>query len=331
MKKLLALTIAAVAGASLLAFAGCANDGSDKTIGTGGLGGGAGTAAEAGVKSAYALGAVTTASLLQQTGGGMALAAAPADGALQEDVGAFSEYFELLDVFLDEGAIDVRVTENTDTSYAFSTKLTVVGALPGGEEASYTMYYTETESRAYEDRDDDEWETGVAYSLEGVLEMNGVAYEMMGFRVSEQEREGREEERSESLWIMARDPADPGSYVRMDVESEEEQEGGEQEQEREFVYRVYRGGRLWEQTSVSFENESERGEDETEYEVSILKDGARSLFSVEREERAGGSASIGVRYSTPDGQGRFIVTKRADGSYVYTFDDGTFFEDDFFD
>ena len=372
MKKFLAITAAILAGTSLFAFAGC-NDGNTTALG-GGLGGGAGTQAEAGAKSAYALGAVTTAGLLaetSQTANTVSLAAVTdgqngqnsenggqgsQDGAgqgdqntqgengqetpsgqgtqsdaLKEEVARFGEYFEMLDTFLDEGALNVQVTENTDTSYAFSTKLTVEGTLPDGQTVVYTMYYTETEAGMREEQDEDEYEVRIAYDLTGVLEMNGVTYEMTGSRISETETEGREEETSESLWIKATDPENEGNYVRMDLEIESEQEGNETGSETEYVYRVYRDGALVEQTSVAFETETEGNRAETEYEVSILKDGAMSRFEVEREERNSGKTTIGVVYRTPDGNGRFVVTKSAEGEYVYTFEDGSFFEDDDFD
>ena len=117
----------------------------------------------------------------------------------------------------------------------------------------------------------------------------------------------------------------------MDLEIESEQEGNETGSETEYVYRVYRDGALVEQTSVGFETETEGNRAETEYEVSILKDGAMSRFEVEREERNSGKTTIGVVYRTPEGNGRFVVTKSAAGEYVYTFEDGSFFEDDDFD
>lgn len=366
MKKFLAITAAILAGTSLFAFAGC-NDGNTTALG-GGLGGGAGTQAEAGAKSAYALGAVTTAGLLAETSqkANTVSLAAVNDGqngqnsenggqgsqdgadqgdqntqgengqgtqsdALKEEVARFGEYFEMLDTFLDEGALNVQVTENSDASYAFSTKLTVEGTLPDGQTVVYTMYYTETEAGMREEQDEDEYEVRIAYDLTGVLEMNGVTYEMTGSRISETETEGREEETSESLWIKATDPENEGNYVRMDLEIESEQEGNETGSETEYVYRVYRDGALVEQTSVGFETETEGNRAETEYEVSILKDGAMSRFEVEREERNSGKTTIGVVYRTPEGNGRFVVTKSANGEYVYTFEDGSFFEDDDFD
>ncbi len=325
MKKLFAVTAAILAGTALFAFAGCTSGGESAGLG-GSLGGGAGVQAETGAKSAYALGAVTTAGLLSATAPTLAAAttsAAGTDGAPSAASEEFRTYFEMLDSFLDEGALTTEVTENTDTSYPFSTKLTVRGMGADGGEMSYTMYYTETQAHSFEGYEErDEYVSGVAYTLEGVLEMGGIVYEMSGYRASVTEREDGEEETAESLWIMASDPENAARRVRMDVESEREQEGRESETEREFVYRVYTESGLAEQTSVSFETEDEGRGSETEYEISILRGGVRSRFEVEREERANGNATIGVKYFTPEGQGRFVVTRTADGEYVYRADEG---------
>ena len=327
MKKLFAVAAAVLAGTAMLAFAGC--DSQNGSLAEGGLGGGAGIQAEAGAKNAYALGAVTTAGLLANATETMSNTAASgqadasAGDAMKEQVSDFNEYFNVLDTFLDEGAIQTSVTENDDTSYDFAYKMTVTGKNPDGSSVSHTMYYTETEAGTHEENDDDEREVTVAYELTGVLEMDGVAYEMTGYRMSQTETEGREEESSESLWIMATDPTDTSNYVRMDLETESEQEGAENETEREYVYRVYRDGKLTEQTSVSFETEDEDGGNETEYELSIFKDGERSLYEVERAERLNGTVSIGVRYRTAQGSGRFVVTQTKDGTYTYEFDDGS--------
>ena len=328
MKKLFALSAMVLAGSALFAFAGCAGGGSQ--LSSGGMGGGAGADAEAGATNAYALGAVTAASLLTEGGvlSGAALSSDAADG-MKEDVKGFSDYFEVLDAFLNDGALNVTAEDVPNGEY--STRLTVEGALPGGEKVSYTMYYTETESFSHEETEEDEHETRVAYSLEGEMEMEGVVYELTGYRMSETETEGREQETSEELWIMARDPAQAGDYVRMDVETEEEEEDGEEEHSREFVYRVYRDGKLAEQTSVEFETEDERGERETEYEVTILKEGKKSRFEVEREEKRNGASVIEVKYSGADGSGTFTIVKRADGTYLYEFDDGSRYEDGFHD
>lgn len=341
-KKILALFVtAALAGTALATLAACGGNGG----GTGDLGGnggvgGEGTSVEAGARNAYGIGAVTTAKLLA---GGIAgtnamLSAASQEGAAdtagqgaQEAAGEFDEYFRMLDCFLDEDAFRTTVSENTDEAYAFDYKMTVEGELLDGTAVSHTMYYSEESVGAVSDDDDDhddddrdENEHTEAYRLTGVMVLDGVSYDMSGYRSVETESEHNETEQSEELWIRATDPQNARNYVQMDLETETEEEGGSAEQEREYVYSVYADGKLTERTNVDFETENEDGAAETEYTLGILRDGVRSYYEVERAERESGSVTIGVRYRLGSGEsGRFVVTQTADGEYVYRTDDGT--------
>lgn len=336
-KKILALFVtAALAGTALATLAACGGNGGS----TGGLGGnggvgGEGTSVEAGARSAYGIGAVTTAKLLA---GGIAgtnamLSATSQEGAAggagqgaQEAAGEFDEYFRMLDCFLDEDAFRTTVSENTDEAYAFDYKMTVEGELLDGTAVSHTMYYSEESVGAVSDDDDDrdENEHTEAYRLTGVMVLDGVSYDMSGYRSVETESEHNETEQSEELWIRATDPQNARNYVQMDLETETEEEDGSAEQEREYVYSVYADGKLTERTNVDFETENEDGAAETEYTLGILRDGVRSYYEVERAERESGSVTIGVRYRLGSGEsGRFVVMQTADGEYVYRTDDGT--------
>ena len=340
-KKILALFVtAALAGTALATLAACGGNGG----GTGDLGGnggvgGEGTSVEAGARNAYGIGAVTTAKLLAGgiTGTNAMLSAASQDGAAggagqgaQEAAGEFDEYFRMLDCFLDEDAFRTTVSENTDEGFAFDYKMTVEGELLDGTAVSHTMYYSEESVGAVSDDDDrddddrDENEQTEAYRLTGVMVLDGVSYDMSGYRSVETEAEHNETEQSEELWIRATDPQNARNYVQMDLETETEEEGGSAEQEREYVYSVYADGKLTERTNVDFETENEDGAAETEYTLGILRDGVRSYYEVERAERESGSVTIGVRYRLGSGEsGRFVVTQTADGEYVYRTDDGT--------
>lgn len=346
-KKILALFVtAALAGTALATLAACGGNGG----GTGDLGGnggvgGEGTSVEAGARNAYGIGAVTTAKLLA---GGIAgtnamLSAASQEGAAggagqgaQEAAGEFDEYFRMLDCFLDEDAFRTTVSENTDESIAFDYKMTVEGELLDGTAVSHTMYYSEESVGTVSDDDDDHDDDGhddddrdenehtEAYRLTGVMVLDGVSYDMRGYRSVETEAEHNETEQSEELWIRATDPQNARNYVQMDLETETEEEDGSAEQEREYVYSVYADGKLTERTNVDFETENEDGTAETEYTLGILRDGVRSYYEVERAERESGSVTIGVRYRLGSGEsGRFVVTQTADGEYVYRTDDGT--------
>lgn len=341
-KKILALFVtAALAGTALATLAACSGNGG----GTGDLGGnggvgGEGTSVEAGARNAYGIGAVTTAKLLAGgiAGANAMLSATSQEGAAvaegqgaQEAAGEFDEYFRMLDCFLDEDAFRTTVSENTDEAYAFDYKMTVEGELLDGTAVSHTMYYSEESVGVVSDDDDDhddddrdENEHTEAYRLTGVMVLDGVSYDMSGYRSVETESEHNETEQSEELWIRATDPQNARNYVQMDLETETEEEGGSAEQEREYVYSVYADGKLTERTNVDFETENEDGAAETEYTLGILRDGVRSYYEVERAERESGSVTIGVRYRLGSGEsGRFVVTQTADGEYVYRTDDGT--------
>lgn len=326
MKKFIAICSAVLAGTALLAFAGCDTGSGQSNLISGGLGG-EGTGVEAGARDAYGVGAVTTAELLsalapaaeaaplsQVTEGGAA--AQPT----QEELESFNEYFVTLNTFLGGEGFTTAVTANPDADYAFDYKLTVEGTQLDGTVISQVMYYSE-ESVAVRSDDDDN-ERVEAYRLTGVVILDGVSYEMSGYRSVETEEERDETEVSEELWIRASHPAEAGTYVQMNLETGTEEEHGETETEREYVYSIYRGGSLVERASVDFETENENGRTETEYELGILRNGERTTYEVERAERANGTVTIGVNYRLASGErGRFVITQTADG-LSYAFDDG---------
>lgn len=326
MKKFIAICSAVLAGTALLAFAGCDTGSEQGNLISGGLGG-EGTQVEAGARDAYGVGAVTTAELLsalapaaeaaplsQVTEGGAA--AQPT----QEELESFNEYFVTLNTFLGGEGFTTTVVANPDADYAFDYKLTVEGTQLDGTVISQVMYYSE-ESVAVRPDDDDN-ERVEAYRLTGVVILDGVSYEMSGYRSVETEEERDETEVSEELWIRASHPTEAGTYVQMNLETGTEEEHGETETEREYVYSIYRGGSLVERASVDFETENENGGTETEYELGILKNGERTTYEVERAERANGTVIIGVTYRLASGEhGRFVITQNADG-LSYAFDEG---------
>ena len=332
-KKFLALMAAATLSATALAcFAAC-DDG--KQTGEAGMGG-AGVSLEAGARDAYGLGAVTTARLLAgsmaaEPAAASALAASGEAGAgstqggaengaplPQETVGTFNEYFQMLDIFLDESAFRTTVTENPDGALAYDYKLTVEGEQLDGSAVSYVMYYSEEQIALPPDDDDEIVE---AYRITGVMEMEGVSYQMSGYRSVETEQERGETERSEEFWMRATHPEDAGAYVQMDLEAETEQEHGENESEQEYVYSVYRDGKLYERTTVAFEQEDEHGGRETEYSLGIYRGGETSYYEIERAERKNGAVTIQVNYRVGGARGSFVITQSADGAYTYRFGD----------
>jgi len=217
----------------------------------------------------------------------------------------FHEYFTALDSFMGEEIVTTVSEQNPDREYPYETKMTIKSYDFYGNAVENIMYFTETKVLS----DDEE----TVYSLLGVLASDGTDYHLEGERSFEQEDGETENE----LWIRAyADPNDKTSFVEM--EQEHSAENGETE--TEYVYSVYAGGELVEQTAVEFETEKNGTREEVEYELEFRKGGAKGRYVVERETE-NGKAQITVKYDIGGTQGEFFVT--IGQTYSYAFSDGT--------
>ena len=277
-------------------------------------------------QDAYGIGAVSSVKLL---GTGVSAAAMSAFAELgneavavtAEEVGdtderkaateKFNEYFRALDGFGGDDVVKTTVGDNDDESYPYAKKMTIEGVGMDGRKVVYVMYYDETEVKTEEDDGEIEKE----YSLNGVITIDGKEYAVEGMRSEETEDDERESE----LRIRAyADAADKTTYVEMERENSVE----EGETETEYVYSIYRGGVLIEQTAVEFERENENGKEEIAYEIEFRSGETIGKYEVERE--AGNE--VKVKYATGGKTGSFRVIAETDESgnetYKYVFQDG---------
>ena len=234
----------------------------------------------------------------------------------------FNEYFTALDSFLGEDVVSTT-EENTDSAYAYETKMTISGKDFNGETVVYTMYYTETlvnavlpDGEENEDEDKSE-ETESEYQLVGVMVVDGVDYHLEGERSVETEQDESETE----LKIRAyADITDKTSYIQMEQEYSVE----DGETETEYVYSVYANGELLEQTAVEFETEQKNNKVETEYELEFRSGASKGKYVVEREVKENRS-EIKVKYDIDGKTGVFhireVTDKNGDRRYEYTFSD----------
>ena len=278
--------------------------------------------------AAYGVGAVSAVKLL---GGGVSASAVSALASVGGEIFAektdaggdderaaiekFDGYFRALDGFWGKDVATTAVTENSDSGYRYAKKMIIESVGVGGGKTEYVMYYDETERIAETDDDEEERE----YVLSGVIIIGGKEYAVEGER-SEETEEG---EREDELKIRAyADVADRTTYVEMEQEKSVEQG----ETETEYVYSVYRGGRLIERTAVEFESETERGKTETVYELEFLDGTGKGKYTVERVSENGGTI-IKVEYAAFGKRGSFTVSVASDASgkeiYGYVFPDGT--------
>ncbi len=153
--------------------------------------------------------------------------------------------------------------------------------------------------------------------LTGEMVIDGVDYYLEGERSVESERDESETE----LKIRAyADRQDRSSYVQMEQENSVE----DGETETEYVYSVYSGGKLLEQTAVEFETENENGKVETEYELEFRSGASRGKYTIEREV-IDNRAEIKVKYVIDGKSGEFriceITDENGNKKYEYTFSD----------
>lgn len=223
----------------------------------------------------------------------------------------FNEYFRALDGFGGDDVVKTTVGDNDDESYPYAKKMTIEGIGMDGRKVVYVMYYDETEVKTEEDDGEIEKE----YSLNGVITIDGKEYAVEGMRSEETEDDERESE----LRIRAyADATDKTTYVEMERENSVE----EGETETEYVYSIYRGGVLIEQTAVEFERENENGKEEIAYEIEFRSGETIGKYEVERE--AGNE--VKVKYATGGKTGSFKVIAETDESgnetFKYVFPDG---------
>lgn len=276
-------------------------------------------------QDAYGIGAVSSVKLL---GTGVSAAAMSAFAELgneavavtAEEVGdtderkaateKFNEYFRALDGFGGDDVVKTTVGDNDDESYPYAKKMTIEGVGMDGRKVVYVMYYDETEVKTEEDDGEIEKE----YSLNGVITIDGKEYAVEGMRSEETEDDERESE----LRIRAyADATDKTTYVEMERENSVE----EGETETEYVYSIYRGGDLIEQTAVEFERESENGKEEIAYEIEFRRGETIGKYEVER--KAGNE--VKVKYVTGGKTGSFVIREvsGADGKkFEYEFENG---------
>ena len=244
---------------------------------------------------------------------------------VKEQTEKFNEYFTALDSFLGEDVVSTTTEENTDSAYAYETKMTISGKDFNGETVVYTMYYTETlvnaalpDGEENEDEGENE-ETESEYQLVGVMVVDGVDYHLEGERSVETE----EEESETELKIRAyADITDKTSYIQMEQEYSVE----DGETETEYVYSVYANGELLEQTAVEFETEQKNNKVKTEYELEFRSGASKGKYVVKREVKENRS-EIKVKYDIDGKTGVFhireVTDKNGNKQYEYSYNDGS--------
>lgn len=233
-------------------------------------------------------------------------AAPPADGA-SDEFAELDKYMSLVDSLLSDGGFDITEQASDREEYEHMTIFTYRDI--EGKDHTYRMHYNLTRVAHYDDdfddddRDDDEEE----YSIDGVMVIEGVDYDIRGVREIENERN---ESESETKFYVT---LGEGDYML--VEQSYESEGNETEQE--YSYSVYRDGQCVERSSFEYESE----DDETEVKMTANKDGNNQALYFTRETVRGREIIILRTGTGKDAQSYYVTpVTDADGNVTYEYE-----------
>lgn len=220
----------------------------------------------------------------------------------KQNVETVNRYLSLVESLLSDG--DIQGTDiGGGEGYESGMKISYSDLL--GNNVTYYMYYNKfLRGEQWEGDEREQY-----YSIEGVLEIDGVSYPVEGNYTSESEDDESEEE----LFFKAYTSED--SYIEVNRQSETENDGGESEYE--YVYSLYTRGELIEKTIVEYESE----DGELELLMRIWRDGREEELVFE-DETEKGERVIAVRGNVGGERFNFRIYVR-EGRYHYVFGDGS--------
>lgn len=224
-----------------------------------------------------------------------------------DNVKGMTGCLELFDNFIQGGGVNQSTAKNDEVGDlgAYTFKMTIT--TPTGNE-SMTMYYNETETKTEREIEDEKEEVEVSSKLVGVLVFGDNKYDVTG----EREFESEGDETEASIEFTTKSKVNPNNYIV--VSQSVENETGETE--IEYEYKIYRDGKLVQETETEIENENNKFELEFK-----LKNGATLEKTVYKMYKGSAENSFVIKY-TKDGKTDTIdVVKNATG-YTFTYSNG---------
>lgn len=197
----------------------------------------------------------------------------------EQTIASLNDYMLLAESLISDGGFGVVSVANDDAEYAaYEYKTTVVIQDLNGNELKYVSYYNQSLEYTHTDRDHP-WdnETTEAYSVEGLMIIDGTAYPLTGKFVNETDNK----ESESTHWLRVE--LNPAENDYLTVMRESEYEGSESEVE--YSYSLYESGTLAKR--ITFEYESERDETEIEMTISDRVLGTTTTFKIEKETERG--------------------------------------------
>ena len=228
----------------------------------------------------------------------------PSNGLTEEQLNTVNGYMGLVENMLANGGLSYISLESDRDGY--KTKQVISFSDLEGNVITYVMYFNSTLDYVETDFDDDAEETEAKYTIEGIMIINDVEYDLEGY--SEIETSDNESETETYFKVTLAD----GSYIIM----EQEAEAGE----TELVYKVVSDKEVVEK--IKFETEIENGE--TEIKMTVEKNGVKtSLKFAEETENGVTVIKVTAKGGESDVSFKIEVAQDEEGNnvYQYTFGD----------
>ena len=222
------------------------------------------------------------------------------ENVLVEDINNIKNSLTMFDNIITSG-ISQKTTKNTSSEvglkdYNFVMTITF-------EDETYKMYYNEFNTKTKKEIDDEDVEIETSSTLEGVLVVDGVQYEVEGER--EFEEEGRETESSIEFITYL----DNENYIVYEQSVEDD--------EVQYEYTIYKNGNKIQETE--FEMEKERNGYTIEFQSATFDGGSKK--EVEYEIKTGKSDMLVITLKKNKSKEIITAVKTSDG-YTLAYSNG---------
>lgn len=269
-------------------------------------------------KEVYAMSAVTSACYLKHLENGLtSLGAAEATPATSRpanitdaDVEGITNCMGLFEGIVNSGGFTQTTSKNTETEGEFKDYNLVMTITMANATNSIKIYYNEKETFTNREIDDDEEEMEVSTILSGVMVVGTSQYDVSGKREVEEEKD----EREVSIEFTTKSKTNPQNYIVISQSVETENN----EQEIEYEYKIYKNGRLVQETEIEFEQENKKTE--LEFKLKDLSNGQYNK-TVYKLKKAEGINSFIVEINA-NGKKDTIQIKKPGSVYMFTYSNG---------
>lgn len=225
------------------------------------------------------------------------------DSQLSEtDIARINSQIQMFEMFIGENPI-TTLTEQSDNE-SYKHKITYTLKDLSGTSVNYVMYYNETQIAQDNDNDDDDdddendFDNEQEFSIDGIMIVGEQEYKVIG----EKELEDGEYE----LYVRA--SIDKDNYIEIKQEIEDD--------EQEFVYKIFKNGSLVNKFDIEIEQES----NEISLVLKTIENGENVVRSFDRETENGKTViKIIQQQGNNNYAAKVFITQDEQGNNVYKY------------